>query len=128
MDKSIEINPHLEKAYTNLGALLIRQKRFDEAIGRLQAAMGLNPASPVTRLNLAVALAATGRNDEAAAHLEEAVRLAPESLFLRTRAVQAWWMMSLRDRALRENDRIRRVDSKLADEITRWMELQKNVR
>jgi Flp pilus assembly protein TadD len=128
IEKSIEINPHLEKAYTNLGALLIRQRRFDEAVDRLQTAMGLNTASPVTRLNLAVALAATGRNDEAAAHLEEAVRLAPDSLLLRTRAVQAWWMMSLRDRALRENDRIRRIDSKLADEITRWMELQKNVR
>jgi hypothetical protein len=74
-----------------------------------------------------VALAATGRNDEAAAHLEEAVRLAPESLLLRTRAVQAWWMMSLRDRALRENDRIRRIDSKLADEIAKWMETARKV-
>jgi tetratricopeptide (TPR) repeat protein len=128
IEKSIEMNPRLEKAYTNLGALLIRQRRFDEAIGRLQTAMGLSPESPVTRLNLAVALAATGRTDEAAARLEEAVRLAPESLLLRTRAVQTWWMMGLRDRALRENEWVRSVDGKLADEITRWMELQKNVR
>jgi tetratricopeptide (TPR) repeat protein len=127
IEKSIEINPRLEKAYTNLGALLIRQMRFDEAIGRLRTAMGLNPASPVTRLNLAVALAATGRNDEAAAHLEEAVRLAPESLLLRTKAVQTWWMMSLRDRALSENDRIRGIDGKLADDIATWMETTKQV-
>jgi hypothetical protein len=90
--------------------------------------MALNPASSVTRLNLAVALAATGRNGEAAAHLEEAVRLAPDSLLLRTRAVQAWWMMSLRDRAHEENDRIRLIDGKLADEIAKWMEKQTHVR
>jgi tetratricopeptide (TPR) repeat protein len=127
MEKSIEMNPNLEKAYTNLGALLIRQRRFNEAIGRLQTAMGLNPESPVTRLNLAVALAATGRNGEAAAHLEEAVRLAPDSLLLRTRAVQAWWLMSLRDRALSENDRIRGIDGRLADELAKWMETQKDI-
>jgi Flp pilus assembly protein TadD len=127
MEKSIQINPRLEKAYTNLGALLIRQKRFDEAVGRLQTALGLNPASPVTRLNLAVALAATGHTDEAAAHLEEAVRLAPDSLLLRTKVLQSWWMMGLRDRALRENEWIRSVDGKLADELTKWMETRKEV-
>jgi tetratricopeptide (TPR) repeat protein len=127
IEKSIEMNPRLEKAYTNLGALLIRQRRFNEAIGRLQTAMGLNPESPVTRLNLAVALAATGRTDEAAARLEEAVTLSPESLLLRTRAVQTWWMMGLRDRAREENNWIRGVDGKLADEIAKWMETQKDV-
>jgi hypothetical protein len=35
--------------------------------------------------------------------------------------------MSLRDRALRENDRIRRIDSKLADEIAKWMETARKV-
>jgi Flp pilus assembly protein TadD len=127
MEKSIEMNPRLEKVYANLGALLIRQKHFDEAMGNLRIAMGLNPASPVTRLNMAVALAATGRTDEAAAHLEEAVRLAPGSLLLRTKAVQTWWMMGLRDRALRENDRIRGIDGTLADELTKWMETQTHV-
>jgi tetratricopeptide (TPR) repeat protein len=127
MEKSIEMNPRLDKAYTNLGALLIRQRRFDEAIGNLQIAMGMNPASSVLRLNMAVALAATGRTDEAAAHLEEAVNLAPGSLLLRTKAVQTWWMMGLWDRALRENERIRGIDGKLADELTRWMETQKDV-
>ena len=128
MEKSIEMNPLLDKAYTNLGALLIRQRRFDEAIGNLQIAMGLNPASPVMRLNMAVALAATARIDEAAAHLEEAVNLAPGSLVLRTKAVQTWWVMGRRDRALRENEWIRSIDGKLADELTRWMETQKDVR
>jgi len=128
MEKSIEMNPRLDRAYTNLGALLIRQRRFDEAIGNLKIAMGLNPASPVLRLNMAVALAATGRTDDAAAHLEEAVKLAPGSLLLRTKAVQTWWRMGLQDRALHENEWIRNVDGKLADEISRWMEEQKEVR
>jgi protein O-mannosyl-transferase len=128
LDKSIEMNPRLERAYTNLGALLIRQRRFDDAIGQLQIAMGLNPSGPVTRLNLAVALAATGRTDEAAAQLEEALRITPDSLLLRTRAVQTWWMMGLRDRAREENKWIRGIDVRLADELARWMEEQKDVR
>jgi hypothetical protein len=36
-------------------------------------------------------------------------------------------MMGLWDRALRENERIRGIDGKLADELTRWMETQKDV-
>jgi len=78
-------------------------------------------------LNLTVSLAATGHTGEAAAHLEEAVKLAPDSLFLRTMVLQSWWMMGLRDRALRENEWIRSVDGNLADELAKWMETQKDV-
>jgi hypothetical protein len=72
-----------------------------------------------------VALAGTGRTKEAIARLEEAVRLAPDSLLLRTKVVQTYWLMGLRDRALGHNDFIQGVDGKLAGEITRWMETKK---
>jgi len=121
------MNPRLARARTNLGALLVRQQQFDEAIRQLEAAMGLNPGCSLTRLNLAVALARTCRTGEAAARLEEAVALAPDSLLLRTKVVQTCWLMGLRDRALGHIDSIRGVDGKLADEIMRWMEARKEV-
>ena len=127
-ERAIRMNPRLARARTNLGALLARQQQFDEAIRQLEAAMGLNPDCSLTRLNLAVALARTGRTGEAAARLEEAVILAPDSLLFRTKVVQTYWLMGLRDRAQGHIDSIRGVDGKLADEITRWMEIQKNVR
>ena len=124
-ERAIGMNPRFARARTNLGALLARQQRFDEAIRQLEAAMGLNPDCSLTRLNLAVALARTGRTGEAAARLEEAVILAPDSLLLRTKVVQTYWLMGLRDRAQGHIDSIRGVDGKLADEITRWMETKK---
>ena len=126
-EKAIGMNPRFARALTNLGALLARQKQFDEAIRQLEAALRLNPGCSLTRLNLAVALARTCRTGEAAARLEEAVALAPDSLLLRTKVVQTYWLMGLQDRALGHIDSIRGVDGKLADEITRWMEIQKNV-
>jgi len=126
-EKTIGMNPRFARAYTNLGALLVRQQKYDEAIRQLEAAQALNPGCSLTRLNLAVALARTGRTKEAAARLEEAVRLAPDSLLLRTKVVQTYWLMGLRDRALGHNDFIRGVDGKLAGEITRWMETKENV-
>jgi Flp pilus assembly protein TadD len=126
-EKAIGMNPRFSRAYTNLGALLVRQQKFDEAILKLEAAEGLNPGCSLTRLNLAVALARTGRTKEAAARLEEAVRLAPDSLLLRTKVVQTYWLMGLRDRSLGHNDFIRGMDGNLAGEITRWMETRKAV-
>ncbi len=124
-EKAIGMNPRFSRAYTNLGALLVRQQKFDEAIRKLEVAEGLNPGCSLTRLNLAVALARTGRTKEAAARLEEAVRLAPDSLLLRTKVVQTYWLMGLRDRSLGHNDFIRGMDGNLAGEITRWMETKK---
>jgi tetratricopeptide (TPR) repeat protein len=121
-EKAIGMNPRFARAYTNLGALLVRQQEYDEAIRQLETAKGLSPGCPLTRLNLAAALAGTGRTKEAAARLEEAVRLAPDSLLLRTKVVQTYWLMGMRDCALGHNDFIRGVDGKLAGEITGWME------
>jgi Flp pilus assembly protein TadD len=126
-EKAIGMNPRNARAYTNLGALLVRQGKFGEAIRKLETAEGLNPGCSLTRLNLAVALARTGRTKEAAARLEEAVRLAPDSLLLRTKVVQAYWLMGLRDRALGHNEFIRGVAGRLAEDLVKWMEAEKNV-
>ncbi|MGE5798723.1 MAG: tetratricopeptide repeat protein, partial [Syntrophaceae bacterium] len=127
-EKAIGINPRFARAYTNLGALLVRRQKYDEAIRQLEVAERLNPGCPLTRLNLAAALAGTGRTKEAAARLEEAVRLAPDSFLLRTKVVQTYWLMGLRDRALGHNEFIRGMDGRLADEIVKWMEKQTDVR
>jgi cation transport regulator ChaC len=82
----------------------------------------------VTRLNLAVALAKAGRTGEAAARIDEALGLSPDSLELRTKAVQALWVMGLRERSLRELEWVRGVNGNLANELVKWMEIQKNVR
>jgi Flp pilus assembly protein TadD len=124
-ERAIGLNPRFALARTNLGALLIRQGRLGEAIAQLETATSLAPASAVTRLNLAVALARAGRTSEAAARVDEALHLAPGSLEMRTKAVQAFWTMGLRDRALRELEWVRGVNGHLADELAKWMAAKK---
>ena len=126
-ERAIGLNPRFALARTNLGALLIRQGRFGEAIAQLETAASLAPDNAVTRLNLAVALARAGRTGEAAARLDEAIQLSPDSLEMRTKAVQAFWTMGLRERALRELEWVRGVNGHLADELAKWMDSQKKV-
>ena len=87
------------------------------------------PVAPWTeatrRLASAMAAGAAGVSGGAAEPSRQAVRLAPDSLLLRTKVVQTYWLMGLRDRALGHNDFIRVVDGKLAGEIARWMETKK---
>jgi len=53
------------EAYVELGALLVAQKRFAEAVTPLEAAVKLSPDDPSAHYNLAMALSRVGRKDEA---------------------------------------------------------------
>jgi tetratricopeptide (TPR) repeat protein len=122
--KAIQMNPRLEMARINLGVLLVQQGRFDEAVRQLQAALELNRYNAAAHLNLALAFTKMGRKDEAAAHLETALRVAPENVLIRAKVAQVYWIMGRMGRAIEENERLRRMDGKLADDLTRWMSEQ----
>jgi tetratricopeptide (TPR) repeat protein len=53
------------EAYVELGALLVTQKRFAEAVPPLESAVKLAPDDPRAHYNLALALSRVGRKDEA---------------------------------------------------------------
>ena len=59
----------------NLGGLLRREERFDEAVTHLTAATELAPQDPDAQVELGLALQSLGRLDEAVAHFERAVAL-----------------------------------------------------
>jgi tetratricopeptide (TPR) repeat protein len=62
----------------NLGGLLRRESRFEEAIVHLTEAERLAPQDPDTRVELALALHAAGRFDAAVERYLKAIALAPE--------------------------------------------------
>ena len=66
-------------AYNNLGAALLAQKRYEEAVGELEIGLKLAPGRAEARMNLGLALARQGRFEEAIPHFYEAMRLAPDS-------------------------------------------------
>ena len=64
-------------ADVNLGNVLFREGRNEEAADRYRAALALNPRLAEVHNNLGVLLAQVGRLSEAEAEFEAAVRLKP---------------------------------------------------
>ncbi|TAK93880.1 MAG: tetratricopeptide repeat protein, partial [Verrucomicrobia bacterium] len=71
-------NPGSSLAHNNLGTLLMRSGRTDEAIPHFEAALAAQPDYAVACHNLGRALAEKGLLDAAIARFEQAVRLDPE--------------------------------------------------
>jgi tetratricopeptide (TPR) repeat protein len=74
---TLESNPDCWLAHDNLGVVLAREGRLDEAIGHYREAIRLNPDFPETYNNLGNAMARLGRPAEATAAYAQAVRLRP---------------------------------------------------
>jgi Flp pilus assembly protein TadD len=73
----IERSPDDASAHHNLGTLLLRTRRFDEAAESYREALRLRPDNPATYLHLGYALKEAGRTAEATLAWEQVLRLAP---------------------------------------------------
>jgi Tfp pilus assembly protein PilF len=78
LQAAMRINPHYPRPYLNLGVLLERQGRIDDAIACYSRGLDLEPHQPGTRACLAMALWKQGKVDEAIGQFTEATRLDPE--------------------------------------------------
>ncbi len=70
-------NPDSWMAHSNLGVLLINQRRFEEAMEHCRKAVQINPNYTEGLNNLGIALAAQGRFDEAIEDYHKAIRINP---------------------------------------------------
>ena len=78
LERAIEIDPASAKAHLNLGIVLARQDRLNEADEHLRESLRLDPDDAEAHYNLAFLLANRGDLRDAERHLAEAVRLAPK--------------------------------------------------
>src|SRR5207245_6387394 len=74
----LSVGPNSAGAHCNLGAVLLRQGRFDEAIAHYAAAIRLR-SDYVNYFNLANALADAGKSAEAVLNYRQALQLNPNS-------------------------------------------------
>src|SRR5215813_3185685 len=78
LQKVIELDPHMMRAYDNLGLCYDYLGRYDEAIASYNRAVELNRLatrpSPWPHVNLAISLMAVDKPAEAESHLREAVK------------------------------------------------------
>lgn len=75
--RALAVVPDNTTAYINLGAVLERQGRLEEALTNYLAALRLEPGRAATHNNLGNVLDGLGRHAEAIEHYHEALRLKP---------------------------------------------------
>jgi serine/threonine protein kinase/Flp pilus assembly protein TadD len=83
---AVAIRPQSGIAHGLLGALLIKQKKFDEAIALYRKAIELDPKLDLAHVNFGYALYAKGLLDEAIAEGHKALELVPKNANARNRA------------------------------------------
>jgi len=69
-----------DETYTNVGAMLVKNGRYADAVPLLLKAIAVDPNYAAPHLALGVAFRNLNRPDEALRHLREAVRFAPDSV------------------------------------------------
>jgi len=69
-EELLKVQPDIVEARANLGVVLVRQGRFDEAIAQYRAALAKNEANGAIRLNLALAYYKKGAFSEAVEQLQ----------------------------------------------------------
>jgi len=74
---TIQKNPHAWMAYNNLGGVLIRDGRMDEAITLYQKALEANPNDAEGQNDLGYAFLRKGQADEAVIHSQKALEIDP---------------------------------------------------
>ncbi|MDA8430640.1 MAG: tetratricopeptide repeat protein [Geobacteraceae bacterium] len=75
--RAIAVNGSNWLAYNNLGVMLNKHERFQEAIGELEQAVFFAPNVSFVHYNLAVAYNRTGDTRSARLHYQEAIRIDP---------------------------------------------------
>jgi tetratricopeptide (TPR) repeat protein len=76
-EKALELNPDNAKAHNNLGNVLRRQGKPDEALTHFSRAVAIDPDYADGHNNLGLMLAGHGRLEEAVRHYERALEVEP---------------------------------------------------
>ncbi|GAF83525.1 unnamed protein product, partial [marine sediment metagenome] len=81
--KAMRLQPNRVPAYNNLGEILLKQGRVDEAMKVCHRGLLYVPDSPILHCNLGVLLQKQGRRDEAIREVRTALELDPNSAEIR---------------------------------------------
>ena len=99
-EKTVELRPQNTLGYTNLGQIMIAQKKYDRAVSYLTKASQLNPEETVVLNNLAEALVGQGRVARGLEHYEKSLVLSPFQHDVRWRAALLYYQQGLMAKAV----------------------------
>jgi tetratricopeptide (TPR) repeat protein len=97
---ALKADPDHAGALANLGSLLARQKRLEEAIPILRRALSSDPSMVEARVSLGAALSISGRNDDAIATLQEGEKLGPATPILYNALAMAYYQARQKEKAI----------------------------
>ena len=82
--RAMALDPHDPSSHYALGIVRRMQRRFDESIAEVEAAIRLNPNMHLAYITLGITKTLVARSEEALSHFAEAIRLSPRDpqLFL----------------------------------------------
>ncbi len=109
--------PSFAAACSNLGMVLVEQRRFAEGLDFLRRAVELDPGHAGAQVNLANTLAYDGQVDAALAHYEAALNREPDNAAARMNAVKPFMDACHWDRVEAESSRL---DSLYRDGCVDW--------
>ena len=89
MFRSIALNPNSAEFHSNLGAVLSRAGRLEEAMGVLERAIQLRPQYPEAYDNMGIVLEKQGKTDQAIIAWTKAVEFQPDFVPALTRLAKA---------------------------------------
>ena len=98
--EAVRLEPNLDAAHNNIGALLKELKRYEEAEAAYRKAIELNPSYATAYSNLGILLNDLKRYDEAEAAYRKAIELneaSPSGTIRRTPPPTTTWALLLRD-------------------------------
>jgi hypothetical protein len=75
--RDVEIAPEVPETHNNLGFVLNRLGRVEQAIGEYERAVGIDPNYAEGQSNLGTALVRIGKYEEAVAHYQQSLRVKP---------------------------------------------------
>ena len=98
--ESLAVQPGNATASFELGSLLAKQRRLEEAVPLLVDAVAASPFDYAAHLDLGLAWSLLGRLNDAQAEIEKATLLNPDDLEIRQLLVDFHWAVGHRDRAI----------------------------
>jgi Tfp pilus assembly protein PilF len=77
INKALQINPNLSKAYHYMGLALLKKGKINEALKAWQKALEINPNYLNVHLSVGLVMANQGKRDLAIKHFQEVLRINP---------------------------------------------------
>ncbi len=119
LEKAINLNPDFHEAYYNLGISYEHLGQYKKAIKALEEVVKLSPQDANVYYALGFAYYKKKKYKKAVTAFDRSISLKPNNAFAFSKLGDTYLAMGKKDKALEQYEILKRLDTKLADELYR---------